>query len=108
MSTRWIICPSPSIKHASAQCWIAAAGTYAVVHARGRDHLLRESLAGLEKKLDPREFVRVNRSTIINLDFIKEIQPFFHGEFVVVLKNDQREAVTRIYRAKFAQILGRA
>jgi two-component system, LytTR family, response regulator len=87
--------------------WIAAEGNYAVVHASDGDHLLRESLAGLEKKLDPREFVRVNRSTIINLDFVKEIQPFFHGEFVVVLKNDRRVTVTRTYRAKFAKILGR-
>ena len=87
--------------------WIEAAGNYALLHARGGEHLVRESLGELENQLDPREFVRVNRSSIINMEFVKEVQPYFHGEFVVVLKSDQRVTVTRTYRRSFAQIIGR-
>src|SRR4051812_34756910 len=67
--------------------WIEAAGNYVRLHVGKEDHLLRESLAALEKKLDAGLFVRVHRSTIVNLDRIREIQPAFHGDYVIVLRD---------------------
>jgi two-component system LytT family response regulator len=88
--------------------WIEASGNYAVLHTRDGEHLLRESLQSLENKLDPEQYFRANRSAIINLEYIKEIQPYFHGEFVVILKNDQRIVVTRTHRANLVKMLGRS
>ncbi len=87
--------------------WIEASGNYAILHTRNGEHLLRESLRALEKTLDPQQYFRANRSAIVNLDFIDEIQPFFHGEFIVVLKTGQRIVVTRTHRANLLRILGR-
>lgn len=67
--------------------WIEADGKHVHVHA-GRDtHVLRHTLTGLEQRLAPHGFVRVHRSAIVNVDRIKELEPWFHGEFVLILKD---------------------
>jgi two-component system, LytTR family, response regulator len=60
--------------------WIEAAANYVRLHVGKEDHLLREGLTALEKKLDPGRFVRIHRSTIVNLERIQELQPAFHGD----------------------------
>jgi len=67
--------------------WIEADGKHAVLHA-GRDtHVVRHTLTRLEQQLTPHGFVRVHRSAIVNVDRIKELEPWFHGEYVVILKD---------------------
>jgi two-component system LytT family response regulator len=78
--------------------WIEAAGSYVRLHV-GRDaHLLHEGIAALMGRLDPGRFARVHRSTIVNLDRVKELQPWFHGDAVAILRDGTRLQVSRTYR----------
>ena len=69
--------------------WIEADGKHAVLHTGGgRElHVVRHTLTKLEQRLAPHGFVRVHRSAIVNVDRIKELEPWFHGEYVVILKD---------------------
>ena len=78
--------------------WIEAAGNYARVYAGGEKHILRETMSTLERTLDPKQFARVHRSAIVNIDRIKEIQPWFKGEQVVILHDGTRVPLSRKYR----------
>ena len=80
--------------------WIEAAGNYACLHSGAESHLLRETMSTLETKLDPARFVRIHRSAIVNLDRVKEIQPSFHGDAVVLLRGGKRLPLSRNYREK--------
>jgi len=87
--------------------WVEAAGNYVRLH-RGEDsHLFRETMNGIEARLDPRRFVRIHRSRIVNSDRIKELQPWFNGEYVVVLHNGTRLTLSRGYREKLQERLGK-
>jgi two-component system LytT family response regulator len=77
---------------------IEAAGKYAVVHVGKENHVLRETMSSLESHLPPQRFLRISRSTIVNLDQIQELQPMFKGENVVVLKNGKSYPTTRPIR----------
>ncbi len=90
---------------AEAVLWIEAAGSYSALHTESGEHLLHESLTDLERRLDPRRFVRTHRSFIVNGDAIREIQPYFHGESVILLKDDKRIRVSRSCREHFAKFL---
>ena len=78
--------------------WIEAAGNYVRLHTGKEDHLLRESLSGLEAKLDRARFVRIHRSTIVNVERIRELQPAFHGDYVFILHDGTELALSRSYR----------
>lgn len=78
--------------------YIEAAGNYAILHVGKESHILRETLTSLEEKLDPRKFLRINRSTIVSLDQIKEFRPLFKGEHAVVLHNGKQFTMTRRLR----------
>lgn len=80
---------------------LEAAGNYVEVHSGARHHLLRETMASLEARLDPARFVRVSRSSIVNADRVRELQPMFNGDFVVVLHDGARVAGSRRFRAAF-------
>jgi two-component system, LytTR family, response regulator len=67
--------------------WIEADGKHAVLHAGRETHVVRHTLTRLEQRLASHGFVRVHRSAIVNVDRIKELEPWFHGEFVVILKD---------------------
>ncbi len=75
--------------------YLESAGNYVVLHAGKENHVVRETLTALEEKLDPKKFIRINRSTIVNTDQIKELQPLFKGEHVVVLHNGKQLSLTR-------------
>jgi two-component system LytT family response regulator len=78
--------------------WIEAAGSYVRLHV-GRDgHLLHEGIAALMNRLDPSRFARVHRSTIVNLDRVREMQPWFHGDAIAILRDGTRLQVSRTYR----------
>jgi hypothetical protein len=78
--------------------WIEAAKNYVRVHAGDRTHVLRSTLQALEEHLDPDRFRRINRSTLVNLDCVKELQPWFHGDAVCILRSGVRLTVSRTYR----------
>jgi two-component system, LytTR family, response regulator len=85
--------------------WIEAQGNYACLHVGPCEHELRETLARLEEKLNPAEFLRIHRSTIVNVHRIKEIQRWFHGHHRVVL-NDGTELRMSRYQRDVAKKMG--
>jgi two-component system LytT family response regulator len=78
--------------------WIEAADYYAKIHVAGSTYMIRETLANLEEQLDPERFVRIHRSTIVNLDRVQEMQPWFHGAFVVILVDGTELRLSRSRR----------
>jgi two-component system LytT family response regulator len=88
--------------------WIEAAGNYVRLHLAEDSHLFRETMNNMEARLDGRRFVRIHRSRIVNTDRIKELQPWFNGEYVVVLQNGTRLTLSRGYREKLQERLGKA
>ena len=86
--------------------WIEAAGNYVELHVGSRSHLVRMTMKGLEQRLDPRKFVRVHRSAIINIRRIREIQPWFSGEYLVVLEGGAKVNTAQSYRPALRTLLG--
>jgi two-component system, LytTR family, response regulator len=80
--------------------WIEAAGVYVQLHAGSRKFLHRASLAELEASLDPRRFIRIHRSSIVNIQRVQELYPHSHGDYVAVLKDGTRLRLSRSYRPK--------
>jgi two-component system LytT family response regulator len=78
--------------------WIEAAANYVRFHARGKVYLLRATMAQLEEELDPRRFARIHRSTIVNLDRVREIRPEWHGDYDVLLTTGDVLRLGRRYR----------
>ena len=87
--------------------WVEAADNYVSLHVGTEEHLHRETMAALEQQLPEAKFMRISRSTIVNLDRIKELQPLFHGEYAVILRNGAKLTLSRGYREKLSQLLGR-
>jgi two-component system, LytTR family, response regulator len=88
--------------------WIEAAGNYVRLYAGRESHLLRETMNSLEQKLDPNRFIRIHRSTIVRIDRIAELQPLFHGDYLVVLQGGKRLTLSRGYRERLSAILDQA
>lgn len=86
--------------------WIEAAGNYVRLHVGSESHLLRETVNALEARLDPDKFLRIHRSTIVNVERIKELQPWFRGDYMVFLRDDTRLTLSRNYRGKLHKRLG--
>jgi len=87
--------------------WIEAEGNYVSVHSAKKSHMLRETISSLESQLDPKKFVRIHRSAIVRLDFIQELQPWFHGEYRVILQDGTQLTLSRNYRDKLQEALGK-
>ena len=77
---------------------IVAAGNYVEIHAGAKQHLMRETMTSLEARLDPQRFIRVSRAAIVSIARIREVQPLFNGDFVVLLKNGAQVNGSRRYR----------
>ncbi len=75
--------------------WIEAEGNYVRLHMGPQSHLLRETMKGMESVLDESQFLRIPRSTIVNADRIRELQPLFHGEYAVILRDGTRLVASR-------------
>jgi two-component system LytT family response regulator len=75
--------------------WIEAEGNYVRLHVGANSHLLRETMKGMEAALDPDRFIRIHRSTIVNTERIRELQPLFHGEYAVILVDGTRLVASR-------------
>jgi two-component system LytT family response regulator len=61
----------------------------------------------VERRLDPRRFVRIHRSTVVRLNRVRELQPWFHGDYVAILHSGAKLRVSRTYRERVARFLGR-
>jgi two-component system LytT family response regulator len=85
--------------------WVCAQGNYVRIHAGRESHLLRETMDGMESKLDPRKFLRIRRSTIVRVARIKELQPLFKGEHTVILHDGTQFTSSRRYRKNLEAIL---
>ena len=88
--------------------WIEAADYNVRIHTSAQTYTTRETLSGLAEQLDPRRFVRVHRSTIVNLDHVREIQPYFHGAYILVLQDGTELRLSRARRHAFEEALGQA
>ena len=84
--------------------WIEAAHNYVELHMGKETHLLRQTLNAIEARLAPDKFVRISRSTIVNLERIKELQPLFRGDYAVTLQNGTQLTLSRRYRDKLQQL----
>ena len=87
--------------------WIEAAGNYVRLHLGEESHLFRETMNRMEARLDPKRFVRVHRSRIVNTERIKEMQPWFNGDYIVILRDGTRLTLSRGYRDRVQRKLGR-
>ena len=87
--------------------WIEAAGNYVRLHVNKTVQMSRDTLSGMEKRLDAARFARIHRSAIVNLDRVKELQAWFSGDFVVLLTTGERLRLSRSYRRAFESRFGR-
>jgi two-component system, LytTR family, response regulator len=87
--------------------WIEAEGNYARLHVARRIYDVRETLQALMEKLDPRDFVRILRSTIVNIHRVREVQPWFQGSHVVLLESGEELRMSRYQREAVEKLLGK-
>jgi two-component system, LytTR family, response regulator len=88
--------------------YVEAADNYVNLRVGKESHMMRETMSSLEGRLPPDRFMRISRSTIVNVERIQELQPMFHGEYVVMLKNGAKLTLSRSYRDKLDRLLGSA
>jgi two-component system LytT family response regulator len=85
--------------------WVEASGNYVKIHTKAEAHLLRESMKNMEAKLDPKTFVRIHRSAIVNIDRIKELEPWFHGEYIVIMRDGTRLTASRVFSDRLSALI---
>ncbi len=83
--------------------WVEAADNYVVLHLVGSRLMLRETMSALEARLSTANFARVNRSAIVHLDQVKEMQPTAHGDYVLLLRDGTRLPLSRRLRGQFGK-----
>lgn len=88
--------------------WIEAAGMYVTLHVAGEEFLYRAGLAKVTSRLDPFRFVRIHRSSVVNLRSVAFLERRSHGEFEVVLQDGTRLMLSRSYRAEVESMLGQS
>lgn len=88
--------------------WIEAEGDYMKFHVAGKAHLLRETMARLEARLDPKRFIRIHRSTIVNIDRVRKLTPAFAGEYAVVLADGTKLRLSRGYHERMQAVMNSA
>jgi two-component system LytT family response regulator len=85
--------------------WVEGAGNYLKLHCGSANYLLRHTLSGFEARLDPQQFFRIHRSTIVRIDRLAALESRESGEYVVVLKNGTRLMMSRRYRGRIDRVL---
>jgi two-component system LytT family response regulator len=84
---------------------VEAAGNYVRVHAGAVQHLVRDTLKGILERLDPQRFLRVHNSHVVNIERVRELHPWSHGEYVVVLADGTRIASSRTYSPRLRSLI---
>lgn len=85
--------------------WIEAAGNYVKLHIGKSAYMLRETMKKLELKLNPKKFVRIHRSTLVNIDRITELQPLFSGDYSILLDDKTELSMSRHYQKSLRKLL---
>lgn len=78
--------------------WIEAAGNYVTLHVGSASYLIRQTMTALESNLNAQQFIRIHRSTMVNIERVKEMQPLFHGDFTLILNSGTRLTLSRSYK----------
>jgi two-component system, LytTR family, response regulator len=87
--------------------WIEAANKYVVIHTATGTHISRQTIQGLEDKLDPREFVRTHRSTLVRKSAVRALHPLFYGDYILKLVNGAEITLSRSFRGSFFREMSR-
>jgi two-component system, LytTR family, response regulator len=87
--------------------WIEAANKYVVIHTPGGTHISRQTIQGLEERLNPREFVRTHRSTLVRKAAVRGMHPLFHGDYMIRLVNGDEAPLSRSFRETFFREMSR-
>ncbi|MBL8177941.1 MAG: response regulator transcription factor [Bryobacterales bacterium] len=87
--------------------WVEACGNYVKLYTPNGSHLLLQTMAGMEGRLDAERFLRIHRSTIVNIDAIHSIEPLFHGDYEVRLKSGEALPLSRGYRDRLQALIER-
>jgi two-component system, LytTR family, response regulator len=87
--------------------WIEAANKYVVIHTPNGTHISRQTIQGLEEKLNPREFVRTHRSTLVRKSAVRGMHPLFHGDYIIRLVNGDEAPLSRSFRESFFREMSR-
>ena len=85
--------------------WFRAYGDYVKVYSNNKFYLINDSMKALEKKLDPKNFTRIHRSTIVNINDIMQLEPHLNKEFFLTLKNGKRLKVSRTYQENLRKFI---
>ena len=85
--------------------YVESAGNYVRLHVAGKSHLLRETMNEMQAKLHPQKFVRIHRSTLVNVERVKELQPWFGGGYVVILHNGTKLNMSRTHKNAIASVM---
>src|SRR5690606_19762060 len=88
--------------------WIGAEGNYACLHAGKQAYLIRDTMTALERRLDPRTFLRIHRSTIVNVERVREIQSLSNRTFVVMLEDGSKLESSSGYRQQIQEWIERS
>jgi two-component system LytT family response regulator len=86
--------------------WLDVDGNYVRLHTRSGVHLVRETLSAVEARLDPQLYVRVHRSAIVHVDRIASLEPYFHGEYVITMRDGAKITASRSYSTRLRELLG--
>jgi two-component system LytT family response regulator len=86
--------------------WVEAEGKYVRLHVGKESYLVREAISQIEAQLDPKRFLRIHRSTIVNLDRVRELQPWFHNDYRVILRDGTELMLSRSCRKRLGELLG--
>lgn len=87
--------------------WIEAANKYVVIHTASGSHISRQTIQGLEDQLNPGEFVRTHRSTLVRKAAVRGLHPLFHGDYIVKLVNGTEVTLSRSFRGSFFREMSR-
>lgn len=87
--------------------WIEAANKYVVIHTAAGTHISRQTIQGLEEKLDPKQFVRTHRSALVRKSAVRGLHPLFHGDYIVKLVNGAEVTLSRGFRGSFFREMSR-
>ncbi len=85
--------------------WMETAGNYVCLHVGKKSHLVRETMGSLQTRLDPQQFLRIQRRVIVNLESVARLHPMFRGEFAFILKDGTRLTSSKTYRDRISVLL---
>jgi len=86
--------------------WIEAWGDYIRLHCKDKTYIVHQKVGDIESRLDPKQFLRIGRSAIINVDRIKELEPLNHGDYIIYLSDNAKLNLSRNYRDRLIALFG--